>query len=212
MPISLVLADDHPLVLDGLEGLFGQEPDFEVLARCRDGEEALRAVRELKPDVLILDIRMPKMDGLELVRAMRGEGLMTRVVLLTAALDDDALLDAVRLGVKGIVLKEMAPQLLVQCARTVHAGEQWLEKRSVSQALERFLAREAEERRIAELLTPREIEIVRQVAQGQRNKEIARELSISEGTVKVHVHHIYQKLCVNSRVELATYARDRGIV
>jgi DNA-binding NarL/FixJ family response regulator len=212
MPISLVLADDHPLVLDGLEGLFGHEPDFEVLARCRDGEEALRAVRELKPDVLILDIRMPKMDGLELVRAMRGEGLMTRVVLLTAALDDDALLDAVRLGVKGIVLKEMAPQLLVQCARTVHAGEQWLEKRSVSQALERFLAREAEERRIAELLTPREIEIVRQVAQGQRNKEIARELSISEGTVKVHVHHIYQKLCVNSRVELATYARDRGIV
>jgi DNA-binding NarL/FixJ family response regulator len=212
MPISLVLADDHPLVLDGLEGLFDQEPDFQVLARCTDGEQALQAVHDLAPDVLVLDIRMPKMDGLELLRAMRGEGLKTRVVLLTAALDDDDLIDAIRLGVKGIVLKEMAPDLLIKCVRTVDAGGQWLEKHSVSQALEKHLAREADERRIAKLLTPREIEIVRLVAQGHRNKEIAWKLSISEGTVKLHVHHIYEKLGVDNRVELATYARDRGIV
>lgn len=211
MPISLVLADDHPLVLDGLEGLFGQEPDFRVLARCTDGEQALQAVHDLAPDVLVLDIRMPKMDGIALLRAMRGEGLKTRVVLLTAALDDDDLIDAIRLGVKGIVLKEMAPELLVKCVRTVAAGGQWLEKHSVGQALEKHLAREAEERRLAELLTPREIEIVRLVAQGHRNKEIAWRLSISEGTVKLHVHHIYEKLGVNSRVELAAYARDNAI-
>lgn len=212
MPISLVLADDHPLVLDGLKGLFDQEPDFQVLARCTDGKQALQAVHDLAPDVLVLDIRMPKMDGLELLRAMRGEGLKTRVVLLTAALDEDDLIDAIRLGVKGIVLKEMAPDLLIKCVRTVYAGGQWLEKHSVSQALEKHLAREAEERRLAKLLTPREIEIVRLVAQGHRNKEIAWKLSISEGTVKLHVHHIYEKLGVNSRVDLAAYARDRGIV
>jgi DNA-binding NarL/FixJ family response regulator len=213
MPITLVLANDHPIFLDGLEDIFRREPDFQVLARCLEGQAALRAVRQLKPDVLILDLRMPKMGGLAVLREMQKEKLPTRVVVLTAALDEDEVLEAIRLGVQGVVLKEMAARLLVQCVRKVHAGEQWLEKRSVSLALERLLKREAATRQIARILTPREIEIVRMVAaDGLRNKAIAERLYVSEGTIKVHLHSIYEKFKVNSRLELARYARDKGLV
>jgi DNA-binding NarL/FixJ family response regulator len=169
-------------------------------------------VRQLKPDILILDLRMPKMDGLAVLREMQKERLSTRVVVLTAAPDEEELLEAIPLGVCGVVLKEMAPRLLVQCVRKVAAGEQWLEKRSVSLALERLLKRETATRQIARILTPREIEIVRMVADGLRNKVIAERLYLSEGTIKVHLHHIYEKLKVNSRLQLARYARDAGLV
>jgi DNA-binding NarL/FixJ family response regulator len=212
MPIHLVLADDHPLILDGLENLFHLEKDFKVVARCLDGMETMQAVRKHRPDVLILDIRMPGKDGLEIAREMRKEKLPTRIVLLTAELDEDELLESLRLGVQGIVLKEMAPQLLVQCIRKVHAGEQWIEPRSARQALEKMLRREAGARDIATVLTPREIDLVRMVARGLRNKEIAGKLSISEGTVKVHLHNIYEKLKVEGRLALLRYAQEKGLV
>jgi DNA-binding NarL/FixJ family response regulator len=212
MPITLVLTDDHPLILDGMENLFRLEKDFKVVARCLDGEETVKAVRKHKPDVLVLDIRMPGTDGLSLLRGMKKEKLSTRVVLLTGALDEDELAEAVRLGVRGLVLKEMAPKLLVQCIRRVHAGELWLEKRSVTNALEKLLQREAGQREVAQLLTPREIEIVKQVAAGLRNIEIAKRLFISEGTVKMHLHNIYQKLGVDSRINLTRYAQEKGLV
>ncbi len=212
MPIGLVLADDHPLVLDGLANLFSQEEDITVRARCRDGEETLRAARQHRPDVLILDIRMPVKSGLEVLRELHQEKLPTRVVLLTAGLDEDEVLEAVRLGARGVILKEMAPQLLVQCVRKVAAGEQWLEKRSFSRALEKMLRREAGARQVAGVLTPREIEIVRMVAQGLRNQQIADKLHISEGTVKIHLHNIYEKLQVDGRVALTLYARDKGLI
>lgn len=212
MSISLVLADDHPIILDGLEALFRMEQDFQMLARCVNGEETLQAVRQHRPDVLILDIRMPGKDGLVVLREMKKEKLPTRAVLLTVGLDEDDVLEALRLGVRGVVLKEMAPQMLVQCVRKVHAGEQWLEKRSVGRALEKMLLREAGERHVAGVLTPRELEIVRMVAAGLRNKQIADTLSISEGTVKIHLHHIYEKLHLDGRLELALYAQDRGLV
>ncbi|MEK6718394.1 MAG: response regulator transcription factor [candidate division NC10 bacterium] len=212
MPISLVLADDHPIILDGLEMLFRAEQDFQVLARCVNGEETIQAVRQHRPDILILDIRMPGKDGLAVLREVKKDSLPTRAVLLTVGLDEDDLLEAIRLGVRGVVLKEMAPQMLVQCVRKVHAGEQWLEKRSVGRALEKMLLREAGERQVAGVLTPRELEIVRMVASGLRNKEIADSLSISEGTVKIHLHHIYEKLNLASRLELALYAQERGLV
>lgn len=211
MPITLVLADDHPIFLSGLEEIFRSEPNFQVLACCLEGQAALQAVRQLKPDVLILDLRMPKMDGLGVLREMQKEKLSTRVVVLTAALEEDEVLEAIRLGVYGVVLKEMAPRLLVQCIRKVVAGEQWLEKHSVRLALEKLLKRETATRQIARILTPREIEIVRMVADGLRNKVIAEHLYVSEGTIKVHLHHIYEKLKVSSRLQLARYARDEGL-
>ena len=212
MAIRVVLADDHPIVLDGLETLFRMEQDIQVVARCVNGEEALRAVRQHRPDVLILDIRMPGKDGLEVLREMQGDGLPTQVVLLTVALDEDETVEALRLGVRGVVLKEMAPQMLIQCVRKVHAGEQWVERRSVGRAVEKLLRREAGAREVAGVLTPREIQIVRMVAAGRRNKEIADTLCISEGTVKIHLHHIYEKLQLDGRLALVLYAQDKGLV
>jgi len=212
MPIRLVLADDHPLILDGLENLFKLEDDLQVAARCTDGDQALQAVRRLKPDIVILDILMPGQDGLAVARQIRAEKLPTRVVLLTAAINEDQLLEAIRSGVQGIVLKEMAPKLLVQCVRKVHAGEQWIERNSARQALEKMLKREAVTNEISRLLTAREIEIVRMVAKGLRNKEIAEKSGISEGTVKAHLHNIYEKLNVDGRMALLHFAQSKGLV
>src|SRR5215510_2878355 len=143
MAIRLVIADDHPLMLNGLESLFHLEPDVEVLARCRDGEETLQAVYQHRPDILILDIRMPRKDGLAVLQELHEGKLPTRVVVLTAELCENDALRLLRLGVSGVVLKEMAPHLLVQCIRKVHAGEPWVERRSVSRVLDKLLRREA---------------------------------------------------------------------
>lgn len=211
MSIRIVLADDHPIFLHGLEQLLRLEPDLEVVARCVDGEEALQAVRELRPDLLLLDLRMRGKDGLAVLRELNAEASPSRVVLLTAGLDEDDVVEAIRLGVKGVVLKEMAPRLLIQCLRKVHAGERWLETRSTARALDKLLRREAGEREAAGILTQRETEIVRMVAQGLSNKEIARRLSITEGTVKVHVHSVYVKLKVNGRLALLRWAEGKGL-
>lgn len=211
MGISLVVADDHPLISEGVESLLRQEPDFTVLRRCRDGEETLETLRELRPDVLILDLRMPRMNGLAVLREMRKERLPTRVVLLAAAVEEDEVLEALHLGVSGVVLKDTSPQLLLQAVRKVHAGEQWLEKQSFGRALQKMLRREAGARQVAGILTRREIELVRLVTRGLRNKEIAEKLFINEGTVKVHLHNIYEKLGVCGRPALARYAEDKGL-
>jgi len=169
-------------------------------------------VRRHRPDILILDLRMPRGDGLEILRTLRREKLPTKVVLLAAALEEDEILDALRLGVRGVVLKELAPQLLVECVRKVHAGEQWLEKQLSSRVLETLLRREAGGRAASSVLTPREIEIVRMVASGLRNRELARRLGVTEGTVKIHLHNIYKKLKVQSRVELVLHAQSNKLV
>lgn len=212
MTIRLVVADDHPLILDGVENLFRLEEDFQLLARCRDGIETMQALHQHRPDVVVLDIRMPGKDGLTIAREMLAEQLPTRAVLFTAELEDGQLLEAIRAGIRGIVLKEMAPQLLVQCIRKVHAGEQWIERRSTALNLERILLREAEARKIEALLTPREINILRMVAQDLRNKEIAAKLFITEGTVKVHLHNICEKLQMQGRLALLRFAREKGLV
>jgi DNA-binding NarL/FixJ family response regulator len=208
--IRLVLADDHPIVLEGLSRLFEREPDIAVVARCGDGEAALAAVREHRPDLLLTDVRMPRLDGMGLLRQVASEGLGVPVVLLAGDLAEDDLLEAVQLGVRGVVLKEMAPDLLVRCVRTVHAGGQWLESQLTGRALTRLLARESARQKLSKLLTPREIELTKQVSQGLRNKEIAARLGITEGTVKIHLHRIYEKLNVTSRVELVNYVRREG--
>ena len=211
-PIRVAMADDHPIVLDGLEQLFRLEADITVVARCRNADEALRAVRSETPDVLVLDLLMPGGGGLELLRAIGEKDHRTRVILLTAVVDDDQLLEAIRLGAQGVVLKDMAPQLLVDAIREVHAGGQWLEQGLGGRALRRLLSREKRASEAARLLSSREREIVRLVAAGLRNRAIADRLSISEGTVKVHMHNIYEKLDLNGRIELTNYARENGLL
>jgi two-component system nitrate/nitrite response regulator NarL len=209
--IRLVIADDHAVVLKGLQALFGTEPDLAVVADCTTGEQTIRAVREHHPDVLVLDLRMRGLDGLAVLRALNEQGIRPRTILLAAEIDDDQTLEAVRLGVAAVVLKEMAPHLLIGCIRKVHAGERWFEGQSVGRALEGMLRREAGLRDLRQALTNRELDIVRMIVLGLRNAEIAGRLCVSEGTVKSHLHHVYEKLGVNGRMDLLLLAQQKGL-
>jgi DNA-binding NarL/FixJ family response regulator len=211
MAIRVVFADSHPLILAGLQYLMQQEDDIEVVACCRDGEETLQAAHQHRPDVVVLDLPLPGKDGWEVLRELSQASYSLQIVILTTALDVDAALQAYRLGVNGVVLKEMADRLLASCIRKVYAGERWIERRSVSQALEALLKREAGGRQLAATLTPRERELVRWVGCGLPNREIAKKLAISEGTVKIHLHRIYKKLQVPSRLALLQYAYEHGV-
>lgn len=210
--IRVVVVDDHPIVLEGLERLFRLEGDIELVARCINAVEAMEALRACRPDLLVLDVRLPDRNGLDVLEAMRREAIPTRAVLLTGMLSEEELLQAVQLGVRGVVLKEAAPEVLVQCLRKVHAGERFLDNDFLGRALESVLSREGVARTGRSPLSIREMEIVRLAARGLHNRQIAEELIITEGTVKVHLHNIYEKLSLEGRVELTLYARDRGWV
>jgi two-component system nitrate/nitrite response regulator NarL len=211
MPIRLLLADDHPIVLNGLEQLLGLEEDFQVLGRCVHGQEVVPALLKLAPDILVLDIRMPGYDGFAVLREIRARSIAVRVVILAATLTEEEFLDAIRLNVRGIVLKEMAPRLLGECIRKVYGGGQWLERTAAGAALDRLAKREASQKELTGILTGRELEIARLIAGGLSNKDIALRLFISEGTVKTHLHRIYEKLAIHGRLELGLFARDKGL-
>jgi DNA-binding NarL/FixJ family response regulator len=210
--MRLVLADDHRLVLEALELLLGREEDLEVVATCVDGREALAAVRRHHPDILVLDLRMPHLDGLGVLRELASAGDRTQVVVLTAGVDERELVEAIRLGARGVVLKEMPSRLLLQCLRKVHAGEQWLEKRSVAAALESLMRRDRGAAEMRGLLTPRELSVLRLLANGLRYLAIGEQLHIGEGTVKTHLHNVYRKLKVDGRLALMRVAREKGLV
>jgi DNA-binding NarL/FixJ family response regulator len=207
MAIRLVLVDDHPLVLTGLEQVLHAEPDFEVLATCGTADDGLRAVAALDPDVLVLDLKLRDETGLDLLRRLDSTK-RPAVVILTASHDEGELLDAARLGARGIVLKAMAPRVLEDCIRTVHAGGQQLNVDGVDLA-KRLAERQTAETELSLLLTPRELEIVQLVAARFDNQEIAARLSISVGTVKIHLHHIYDKLQLGGRHDLQLYLRNK---
>jgi DNA-binding NarL/FixJ family response regulator len=211
MAIRLVLADDHPIVLQGLKQLFEQHSGFEVAAACASGEEAIRAVTAHEPDVAVLDLRMGSASGLDVVRALTSAKTRCRFVILTAVMRDEDVAEAVQLGVAGLVLKESSPDSLVDCVRAVAAGERWIRHESFVNALAGAVRAQAAPTPQS-TLTPRELEIVRLVAQGLRNKEIAERLSITEGTVKVHLHKAYDKLGVDSRIELVLAAQFKRLL
>jgi len=210
--ITLVLADHYPLTLSGLCQLFKREEGFEVLATCSDADATLDAVRKHSPAVLVLDIEFPANGAFVVLRQIRREKLLPHVVLLASTLDDHQVLDAMRLGAGGLVLKDTSPESLVQCVRKVHAGEQWLEQQAVERALGRLLKHETTIRQLARGLTPRETEIVRLAIKGVPTKEIAARLAVRQGTVKVHLHNIYDKLQVDGRLGLILFARRHGLM
>jgi DNA-binding NarL/FixJ family response regulator len=210
--ISIVIADDHPVVRRGLSQFFSEQEDLDVVAECSDGEAALEAVKKFSPQILIADLRMPGIGGLDVLRRLRTLPQAPRTIILAGNISDDEVMEAMRLGAKGVVLKEMAPTLLVQCIRRVAGGGVWLEKEAISRAIEKLLQNEERRSKAAETLTPREIEIVRMVARGLGNREVAEKLFISEGTVKTHLHTIYEKLAIKGRVQLATYAQENGLM
>ncbi len=210
--IRVVLVDDHPIVLQGLRLLFERQAGFTVLASCTDADAALETLRTERPDVLVLDLRMPGRSGLDVLRTMAEEQIACRAVLLTANIADAELVEAMKLGVTGVVLKESPPDALIECVRHVHDGRQWIDRDMASRALRSVLQRQEQAEQAAEVLTPRELDIVRMICEGRRNRKIAEGLSISEGTVKVHLHNIYEKLGLEGRMELVLYARQRGLV
>jgi len=211
MATTLVLADDHPIILEGLEQLFSRDKEFHVVATCTTGDQAIAAVRKHRPDIVVLDVKMPNGDGLSVLKMIQDEKLPSRVVLLTASMDDNEVLTAMERGVWGMVLKEAAAVSLVDSVRRVSRGERALDQNLIVSALDHALERQSGSRSAPDILSRREAEIVKMVAAGLRNKEIAAKLFIGEGTVKTHLHAIYRKLGVHGRVELTLYARERGI-
>ena len=175
------------------------------------GAEALEVLERTAVPLVLTDLRMPQMDGIELLRELNRRGEAARVVLLTASLDDARLLEAFRLGAKGLVLKESAPRLLVQSVRQVSSGQESWNGTAIAGALRILLQRHQAIENAAATLTPRELEITKMVAQGLRNKDIATRLTITEGTVKFHLHSIYEKLQIDGRFALITWARDHGV-
>jgi len=188
MAINLIVADPHPVFLLGLERLLTDEAEINLQAMCATAEETLQAVRQYRPDLLILDIGFRDRSGLDLIRDLRQENLPVKVIILAGALDDEQTID------------------------NVHAGGQWMEKQSLGHAFEKMLRREAGARRLATILTDRETEVMCLVARGMSNRQIASQLTVGEGTVKVHVHNIYAKLGVNNRVDLTLYAHKKGLL
>ncbi len=207
---TVLIADDHPIVLDGLTALF-LGSGHSVIAQCRSGVEVLEALHRVEPDILVLDLNMPAPDGLEIARTLKQRRHPASVVLLTSELSDEEILEAMRLGIGGIVLKESVSQQLVNCLEKVISGRQWFDPEVAQRALNAVLW-DAPSTRAANLLTARELDVVRLVARGLRNKEVARELIITEGTVKMYLHNIYEKLNLAGRVELANLARDQGLL
>src|SRR5438874_17621 len=217
--VRIVLADDHPIVRDGLKELLLLEDDFEIVGEAGDGREVLDKVQELDPDVLLLDLRMPNLDGLSALQALQQTNKRTRVIVLTASEDKNEFVQAMKLGCSGIVLKQTAPDLIVKSIRKVHSGEIWLDSHTTAAVMRTFSTGlessgsggEGGKGRERSPLSTREREIVGLVAQGYKNKEMAEKMFISEQTVKNHLHNIFDKLGVSDRLELALYAIHKGL-
>jgi DNA-binding NarL/FixJ family response regulator len=204
--LRIVLADDHPIVLGGLRALLSSRPTIEIVGTATDGARALQLICSAEPDLALLDINMPTLTGVDILQKIEGEGLSTRVILLTASASDAHIERAVNCGAWGIMLKDTAADDLLAAIEGVVAGERWLPEDLVGPAILREIQRRNQKQSLDALLTPREQELVRLVAEGLANKQIARRIRISEGTVKIHLHNIYQKVGVSNRTALATLA------
>jgi DNA-binding NarL/FixJ family response regulator len=215
--IRIVVADDHPIFRDGLCKLLALEEDFEVVAQAQDGRQVLDVLQQYEPDILLLDLKMPGLDGLATLQRLQVSKNKTRVIVLTASDDKNEFVQAMKLGTSGIVLKQTATELLIKSIRKVHAGEIWLDSHTTAAVIRQFVANDeqpapmvpaatAPRDRERSPLSQREREIVALVAQGFKNKEMAEKMFISEQTVKNHLHNIFDKLGVSDRLELALYA------
>jgi DNA-binding NarL/FixJ family response regulator len=206
--IDVIIADDHPIVLAGLTQLFRQQAGMRVVATCVNGLEALDAVRAQRPDILLLDLNMPRLDGLSVLRALASDRIVVNTIVLTAEADATAISAARAAGARGVVLKELSPQHVIDCVRSAYAGGGWVE----------FLGRprdttpEPEQPEDSLGLTPRELELATLVVSGLRNRDVATRLGISEGTAKLHLYNVYKKIGVANRVELVLRMRSAGLL
>lgn len=201
--MRILIADDHPMIRTAIEVLL-RDTGLTIVGSATTGEEAMRSLEELRPDVLLLDLQMPEGSGMDVLRQVRSDGMRMRVVLLTAGIEDAALMEATALKVDGMVLKNSDPAYLIECLDAVRAGRTWIDP-ELKERMAR-LAESAPPERPA--LAPRERELIKCVRQGLRNREIAKQLGVTEGTVKVYLHNVFDKLGVKNRTELAIRADE----
>jgi two-component system, NarL family, nitrate/nitrite response regulator NarL len=208
-PVRVLIADDHSLFREGLRKLLESEPGFEVIGEASDGEMLLSMARENQPDVLLLDLAMPRQDGMEVLRELAAAEIQVRTLVLTASINKAQIVQALKLGAYGVILKESTTQRLFDSIRCVMAGQYWIGRESVSDLVRAFRSVSSSEgvSRSRDFgLTPRELEIVTLVVAGYSNPEIAQRCSISEQTVKHHMSNVFDKLGVSNRLELALFA------
>ncbi len=207
--VRIVIADDHTIFRDGLRRLLEAEPELEVAGEAADGTEAAAQTRQLKPDILLLDLAMPRVPGMDTLRELSNDGsnLPTRIIVLTAAVERLEIVQALQLGARGVVMKEAATQLLMKAIRTVMLGQYWIGREAVGDIVEFMRTNPSADKPSRNYgLTKREMDILTTIVAGLSNKEIAKKFSLSEDTVKHHLTNIFDKVGVASRLELALFA------
>jgi len=214
--VRIIVADDHPIFRDGLRKLLEMEPEFQIVGEAADGAQAAALTRRLRPDILLLDLAMPRVPGLEAVKELSDLSETVRIILLTAAIEREQIVKALQLGVRGVVLKESATELLLKSIHCVMAGQYWLGRESLSDLVRilrdlKAIPEPGEASRPFNL-TPREVEIVAAIVKGYTNRDIADEFSIAEQTVKHHLSNIFDKLGVSNRLELALFSVNHHLV
>jgi len=214
--IGILIADDHPVFREGLRKLLEAERGFCVLGEAADGEQTLKLARQLNPEILLLDIRMPKLSGLEVLRELKTSSIQLRTIVFTAAVEKDQIVEALQLGARGIILKHSATDVLFEGIRCVKAGQYWVCHESASdlvQALLEFMPRPGAPARSPEFgLTPREKEVIALIVGGFTNKGVAQEFGISQHTVKHHLTNIFDKLGVSNRLELVLFSINHHLL
>ena len=212
--IKVLIADDHTVVRDGLTVMLGREKDFTVVGEAKNGLEAVEKARDLHPDVVLMDLRMPELDGVEAMIRIRAEDPEVKFIVLTTYDSDEYIFHAIEAGAKGYLLKDGSREELFQAVRAVHRGESLIQPGVAAKVLDRFaqLSLQATQTTGTGTLSEREVEVLQLMAKGSPNKEIASTLTISEGTVKTHVANIFHKLEVRDRAEAVAQAMQRGII
>jgi DNA-binding NarL/FixJ family response regulator len=212
--VKILIADDHTIFRDALRSLL--EDRFSVIGEATDGDEVVDAVTRLKPDILLLDVNMPRLNGLEALQQLAALQIPVRILLLTAEIDRTQMVESLLLGASGVLLKDTSPHLLIKAIQTVINGQYWIGRESVTDVVDvlRNLASSmrTEQRKDKFGLTPRELEIVQALAAGEVNKDIARRLAISDQTVKHHLTNIFNKLGVSQRLELVLFALKHDLI
>jgi DNA-binding NarL/FixJ family response regulator len=212
--IKILIVDDHEVVRDGISAMLGRQPDFTVIGEANNGLAAVEKANKLSPDLILMDLRMPEMTGVEAMRHIRDQNAGVKFIVLTTYDSDEYIFDAIEAGAKGYLLKDASREELFQAVRAVHRGESLIEPGVAARLLDRLaqLSRQARQPPVANILSERETEVLQQMATGAANKTIAATLSISESTVKTHIANIFQKLEVSQRTEAVTKAMSIGII